>query len=74
MKLSEIMQLTNEVECVSIEVFDTTEEDGWRILYQGLAQDFDGETMRGNVLGEDVLALADVDGMVGIGISNPSGR
>ena len=74
MKLIEILQLTNEVECVSIEVFDTTEEEGWRILYQGLAQDFDGETMRGDVLDEDVASLADVDGMVGIGITNPSGR
>lgn len=65
-----------------IEVFDTTEDDWHRTLYEGNAWGFDFNTaIRGNVANEEVLGVFSYQTdksiwgtEVSIGISNPSGR
>ena len=65
-----------------IDVFDTTEEDGHRTLFEGYWRDFDFNTaIRGNVANEEVLGVFSYltdksawDSGTCIGIGNPSGR
>lgn len=65
-----------------IDVFDTTESNWHRTLYEGSAWDFDFNTeIRGNVADEEVLSifsyetgLSAWDSGICIGIGNPSGR
>ena len=73
-RLKDFIRLFDSNEDV-VDVYDTTEEDGHRTLYEGKAWDFDFETeIRGNVADEEVLNIWPYEVGICVGIGNPSGR
>ena len=58
-----------------IDVYDTTDDDFHRTLYEGPAWDFNCDTeIRGNVADEEVVSIHPYEVGICVGIGNESGQ
>jgi hypothetical protein len=73
-RLKDFIKLIDDPVNDVIDVYDTTESDFHRTLYEGYANGFDFETtVRGNVANEEVVVIYPYELGICIGIGNPSG-